>query len=321
MSILASLRESAAPAVAVEIASGRVSAASLEWRGGQPVVAAHATEPLPDGALVPSLTGANIHDRAGGRRRRSAACSSESAARGASASSCRIRSPRSRSCASSRCPPARRISISSCAGRSARPRRFRSRRRRSATCRACAPPTARSSSCRWRGATSSRNTRALCAEAGAHAGIVDLATFNVINAVLAGDGRAGGRLAARQRRARLRVDRDPARPAPDLLPQPRGRRRRHAGRPRAPDGDVLRGSAEGRRLRARDPRRRVGEARAAPPSRAGAPQPRGSPDDAGGDRRPADGGGAHRSHLAPRRRCSTRWRRSSACCCGIGRAA
>ena len=63
MSIMASLRESAAPAVAVEIAAGRVSAASLEWRGGQPVVALHASEPLPEGALVPSLTAVNAHDR------------------------------------------------------------------------------------------------------------------------------------------------------------------------------------------------------------------------------------------------------------------
>jgi len=63
MSILTSLRESAAPAVAVEIAAGRVSAASLDWRGGQPVVAAHASESLPDGALVPSLTAANAVDR------------------------------------------------------------------------------------------------------------------------------------------------------------------------------------------------------------------------------------------------------------------
>jgi Tfp pilus assembly PilM family ATPase len=63
MSILASLRESAAPGVAVEISAGRVSAASVEWRAGQPVVAAHATEPLPDGALVPSLTSVNAVDR------------------------------------------------------------------------------------------------------------------------------------------------------------------------------------------------------------------------------------------------------------------
>ena len=63
MSFLSSLRESAAPAVAVEISSGRVTAASLEWRAGQAVVAAHASEPLPDGALVPSLTEKNAHDR------------------------------------------------------------------------------------------------------------------------------------------------------------------------------------------------------------------------------------------------------------------
>ena len=64
MSFMSALREGTAPAVAVEIASGRVSAASLEWRGGQPVVAAHASEPLPEGALVPSLTTANAVDRA-----------------------------------------------------------------------------------------------------------------------------------------------------------------------------------------------------------------------------------------------------------------
>ena len=63
MTSLTSLREASAPGVAVEIAAGRVSAASLEWRGGEPVVAAHTTEPLPDGALVPSLTAANAHDR------------------------------------------------------------------------------------------------------------------------------------------------------------------------------------------------------------------------------------------------------------------
>ena len=64
MSLLGSLRETAAPAVAVEVASRRVSAATVEFRGGQPVVGAHASEPLPDGAIVPSLTSENIHDRA-----------------------------------------------------------------------------------------------------------------------------------------------------------------------------------------------------------------------------------------------------------------
>jgi type IV pilus assembly protein PilM len=63
MSIVDTLHESRAPAAAVEIAAGRVSAASLERRGAQAVVSAHASELLPEGALVPSLTGANVHDR------------------------------------------------------------------------------------------------------------------------------------------------------------------------------------------------------------------------------------------------------------------
>jgi Tfp pilus assembly PilM family ATPase len=52
------------PGVAVEIAAGHVSAASLEFRGGQPVISAHATEALPPGALIPSLTSLNVIDRA-----------------------------------------------------------------------------------------------------------------------------------------------------------------------------------------------------------------------------------------------------------------
>lgn len=58
-----SLRDAPPPGTAVEITAQRVSAASLEMRGGRPVVAAHAVEPLPEGALVPSLTTANTHDR------------------------------------------------------------------------------------------------------------------------------------------------------------------------------------------------------------------------------------------------------------------
>jgi Tfp pilus assembly PilM family ATPase len=64
MSLIDALRETPGPPVAVEIAGHRVSAATLEIRGGRPVVAAHAVEPLPEGALVPSLTVANTHDRA-----------------------------------------------------------------------------------------------------------------------------------------------------------------------------------------------------------------------------------------------------------------
>jgi len=63
MSAFTSLREAPAPSVAVEIAAGRVSGASLDWHGGKPRIAAHAVEPLPDGALVPALNATNTHDR------------------------------------------------------------------------------------------------------------------------------------------------------------------------------------------------------------------------------------------------------------------
>ena len=63
MKFLTSLGEAAAPTVAVEIASTRISGASVEWRGHAAVVSAHVTEPLPDGALVPALTSANTQDR------------------------------------------------------------------------------------------------------------------------------------------------------------------------------------------------------------------------------------------------------------------
>jgi len=52
------------PDVAVEIASHGVSAAAIEMRGSQAVVAAHASEPVPPGVLAPSLNAVNILDRA-----------------------------------------------------------------------------------------------------------------------------------------------------------------------------------------------------------------------------------------------------------------
>jgi len=52
------------PGVAVELAARYVSAASIDMRAGQPVLSAHAVEPLAAGALVPSLTAPNVTDRA-----------------------------------------------------------------------------------------------------------------------------------------------------------------------------------------------------------------------------------------------------------------
>jgi type IV pilus assembly protein PilM len=64
MSASGRLSDGSGPPVAVALAARHVSAARVEQRGGRPVVSAHATEPLPAGALVPSLTSPNVHDRA-----------------------------------------------------------------------------------------------------------------------------------------------------------------------------------------------------------------------------------------------------------------
>ena len=59
-----SLARAAAPTAAIEILNGRVAGVVLETRAGRPTIAAHAVESLPDGALVPSLTASNVRDRA-----------------------------------------------------------------------------------------------------------------------------------------------------------------------------------------------------------------------------------------------------------------
>jgi hypothetical protein len=51
-----------APDVAVEIDHTHVSAARLSWRGSQAIIAAHALEPLAPGLVVPGLSALNISD-------------------------------------------------------------------------------------------------------------------------------------------------------------------------------------------------------------------------------------------------------------------
>jgi Tfp pilus assembly PilM family ATPase len=60
---LPSLFTTSAPSVAVQIASRAVSGITLGRHGGARVIAAHAIEPLPAGAVVPALTSQNIVDR------------------------------------------------------------------------------------------------------------------------------------------------------------------------------------------------------------------------------------------------------------------
>src|SRR5580765_7352635 len=63
MGLLDFLRDTSGPSVAVELAADHVSAAGVETRAGVPVVGVHASEPLPAGALVPSLTSPNVLNR------------------------------------------------------------------------------------------------------------------------------------------------------------------------------------------------------------------------------------------------------------------
>ena len=48
--------------MAIEIDHAHVGAARLVWRGDQAVIAAHAHESLPAGAVVPALTALNMSD-------------------------------------------------------------------------------------------------------------------------------------------------------------------------------------------------------------------------------------------------------------------
>jgi hypothetical protein len=57
-----SLSAAPAPMAAIEITGSRVAGVSLDERGGRPVVTAHAVESLPDQALVPALNAANVRD-------------------------------------------------------------------------------------------------------------------------------------------------------------------------------------------------------------------------------------------------------------------
>jgi type IV pilus assembly protein PilM len=175
-----------APSVGVEIASGRVTAALLASETDGPVVAAHATEPLPDGAVVPSLTADNIPDpaavsaalrraieRLGSRPRRVALAVPDSVAK---VSLVRFENV-----------PARGEDLD---------RLVRWQVRKSAPFRleeaqvAYTPGAAVDGGGREFVVALTRRAAVeeyerVCASAGLHAGTVDLASFNLINAVLA----------------------------------------------------------------------------------------------------------------------------------------
>ena len=191
MSRFTSLREAPAPGVAIEIAAGRVSGASVDWRGGQAVIAAHAVEPLPDGALVPALNGANTHDRAAvatalnrvmerlGRPRRIGLVVPDVVAK---VSLLRFEKIPTRAQdldqlvrwqVRKTAPfPIEEAQISYVTGQRA--------------------PDGQELVVSLARRSVIEEYETLCAEAGAYAGLVDLATFNVINTVLAGRASAAG---------------------------------------------------------------------------------------------------------------------------------
>jgi len=177
----------ALPTVAVEIARHRVSAAAIASRGGALSVTAHAIEPLPPGAVVPALNAANIVDRKavaealrqvferiGARPKRVALAIPDSVAK---VSLLRFEKVPAR--------PRDLEELITWQVRKAAPFRIED-------AQISFVPSLKTPD----GATEFvvvmarkdivREYEAACEDAGAQAGIVDLTTFNVINAVLAG---------------------------------------------------------------------------------------------------------------------------------------
>jgi len=187
MSRIFALEDAAAPSVAVEISAGRVSAASLEWRGAEPAVAVHASELLPDGALVPSLTAANTHDRPAlmtalnrvlerlGRPRRVGLVVPDVVAK---VSLVRFEKV-----------PARTSDLDQLVRWQVRKTApFPIEEAQVSYVRGITAPDGQEFIVSLARRSVVEEYEGLCAEAGAHAGLVDLSTFNVINAVLAGTG-------------------------------------------------------------------------------------------------------------------------------------
>src|SRR5262245_10358041 len=184
MSSLFSLTDAAAPETAVEIADGRVSAATLEHRGGQPAIASHAIELLPDTALVPSLTATNTHDRAAvmtalnrvlervGRPKRIGLIVPDLVAK--------VSLVRFEKVPTS---PADLDQLVRWQVRKAAP--FPIDEAQVSYVRGLVTPEGQEFIVSLARRSVIQEYEGLCAEAGAHAGLVDLATFNVINMVLA----------------------------------------------------------------------------------------------------------------------------------------
>lgn len=191
MSLL-SIFDATPPDVAVEIAQSRVTAAAVERRGSRLAVVAHGMELLPPGALVPSLTAANTQDRPAvmtavnrvlervGRPRRIGLVIPDLVAK---VSLVRFENV-----------PARQSDLDQLVRwqvRKAAP--FSIEEAQVSYVRGMRAPDGQEFIVSLARRAVVEEYEGLCLEAGAHAGVVDLSTFNVINAVLAGPGAPDGR--------------------------------------------------------------------------------------------------------------------------------
>lgn len=186
-----SLRDASPPSTAVEIAGHRVSAVTVDSRGGGYAVTAHAVEPLAEGVLVPSLTAANVRDRASVL---------------AALTSVLDRVGRPRRVGLVVPDPVAKVSLVKFQQVPARVhdlgQLIRWQVRKTAPfpieeAQVSHVPGARVTDGQEFIVSLARRDvvgeyESLCAAAGAHAGLVDLSTFNVVNAVLAGSGAPAG---------------------------------------------------------------------------------------------------------------------------------
>jgi Tfp pilus assembly PilM family ATPase len=185
MKLFASIYDAPTPSAGIAIAADHISAAVVDRRGGQGVVTAHAVEPLPDGALVPSLTASNAQNRTQvatalaraldkiGRPRRVGLLVPDQAAR---VSLVRFEKVPSR--------PQDLDQLIRWQVRKSAP--FPVEEAQISYIPGIAAPDGQEFVVSVARRAVIEEYEGLCTEGGAHAGIVDLSTFNVVNAVVAG---------------------------------------------------------------------------------------------------------------------------------------
>jgi type IV pilus assembly protein PilM len=192
MTALPAFLQQAPPAVAIDLAPGRVAVARLDRRGAGPVLAAYALESLPDDAVTGALASPNMADIgvvAAGIERACAAAG----VRGGRVCLVVPDSVARVSLVKFETVPPRAADLDALI-------RWQVRKTTpfplDDAVVATTPGASGAGGHEFVVTVARRDVIAqyeeACTRAGCHAGVVDLATFNVINVVLAGDGRARG---------------------------------------------------------------------------------------------------------------------------------